>query len=795
MIRIDDREIRARLAKAVSYYDPIDKTDKTKEECLVVDSTATIWENDWYVVTGFVRIGSRVQVSGNVNLILTNGANLIVPKGIEVPFEANFTVWGQIEGYTTEYSKEDFNKAGELHTFEFVDNDMVVPDAENAGIGAELTGNIIVNGGKINAQGGQYAPGIGISSPYYINTTGITVNNGYIWAMGGDKSAGIGGGYGGTCPPLEINDGVVIAWGGGDAAAIGGGYFGYYYPITIRGGEVYAYGSPWTAGIGMGCTDGDYTGIFASDVGGGLIDIQGGKVVANCSGHDNNHPDCGALVNSEHRIAEYGFNFHGGVHVYPEAKVTYVKDYILDVTSHPELHIVYRGTAAQFTEDELAERAGIMMSSDWVFIEPCDHPGATYTAVTLLPQSGHVMHCTACDLPETVEPHVYDSTGKCTLCGYQAQLVTVTFDADGGSAVAAQSVPVGEKAAKPADPEKEDFSFTGWYLVTDGNLAETPFDFETTPITANITLRAVWEPVAYPIIVVAHSLSLNGDIGVNFYVDIPDATDAAYAEFTLDGKTVQAPINLNKYRDQDGVRLYKFTCNVAAAQIDTEISGVIINGEARSKAFTYSVQTYLTEAQQTMADNAEFMALAGSLATYGYYSNELFGFDPDFQQHALFDDSGFAGVTAASLADDEAQINDTTDGVTYVGSSLVLRTETAIKHYFTLPAGTTLDDFNFLLGEGDTAVALTPIAAGNFYYVEIPNIASGNLGKAYTVTVFDGDNNAVNTWSYSALSYVYKVLTKAEANDPTVSAELANVSKALTLYYQAADAYFHRETV
>ncbi|MBR2731446.1 MAG: hypothetical protein IKD72_05620 [Clostridia bacterium] len=116
-----------------------------------------------------------------------------------------------------------------------------------------------------------------------------------------------------------------------------------------------------------------------------------------------------------------------------------------------------------------------------------------------------------------------------------------------------------------------------------------------------------------------------------------------------------------------------------------------------------------------------------------------------------------------------------------------------------------------------------PKANGSFYYVEIPNIGSGDLGKAYTVTVIDntsgtggntiggviGGSNpgtvengyntgsvssgstVVNTWTYSALSYVYKVLTKAEANDPNVSEALVNVSKALTLYYLAADTYFH----
>ena len=288
----------------------------------------------------------------------------------------------------------------------------------------------------------------------------------------------------------------------------------------------------------------------------------------------------------------------------------------------------------------------------------------------------------------------------------------------------------------------------------------------------------------------AHSLTLDGDIGVNFYVDVPNATDRAFAVFTVDGKSVTVPIELSKYIEQNGLTLYKFTCDVAAAQIDTEITGVIHNGEIASDEFTYTVQDYLTEAQTTMADDEKFMALASSLATYGYYANELFGFNLAFTRHALFDDSGFANVKAASLAHYEAQIWDYDYGVTYVGSSLVLRTETAIKHYFKLPAGKTVDDFTFLLGDGNDAIVLTPKANGSFYYVEIPNIRSGDLGTAYTVKVVNDSGNENNFWTYSALSYVHKVLTKAEAFDAVDSAKLANVCKALTLYYQAADAYF-----
>ena len=66
---------------------------------------------------------------------------------------------------------------------------------------------------------------------------------------------------------------------------------------------------------------------------------------------------------------------------------------------------------------------------------------------------------------------------------------TVTFDSQGGSAVAAQSVSRGAKATKPADPTKDGYKFLNWYEEQD---AITPFDFQT-EITSNWTLYAGWQ--------------------------------------------------------------------------------------------------------------------------------------------------------------------------------------------------------------------------------------------------------------------------------------------------------------
>ena len=56
---------------------------------------ATEWSAGWYAATGKVTIDSRVTVTGNVNLILCDGAELTVPKGITVSDGNSLHIWRQ----------------------------------------------------------------------------------------------------------------------------------------------------------------------------------------------------------------------------------------------------------------------------------------------------------------------------------------------------------------------------------------------------------------------------------------------------------------------------------------------------------------------------------------------------------------------------------------------------------------------------------------------------------------------------------------------------------------------------
>jgi uncharacterized protein YjdB len=70
---------------------------------------------------------------------------------------------------------------------------------------------------------------------------------------------------------------------------------------------------------------------------------------------------------------------------------------------------------------------------------------------------------------------------------WQIDQYTVTFNSDGGSAVASQTVDHGGKASEPADPTRTGHNFIGWYNGT------TPWNFGTATVIANVTLTARWE--------------------------------------------------------------------------------------------------------------------------------------------------------------------------------------------------------------------------------------------------------------------------------------------------------------
>ena len=84
------------------------------------------------------------------------------------------------------------------------------------------------------------------------------------------------------------------------------------------------------------------------------------------------------------------------------------------------------------------------------------------------------------------------SGGMTLVAGWKAREYTVTFDPNGGSAVAEQSVVYNGTATMPEQPVREGYVFEGWFS------GETQFDFAAA-ITGDVTLTAKWSPREYSI--------------------------------------------------------------------------------------------------------------------------------------------------------------------------------------------------------------------------------------------------------------------------------------------------------
>ena len=224
----------------------------------VTDQT-TAWTAGWYVVSSEVTIETRISVTGDVHLILANGASLSAPKGIACVEGNSLTIYGQSNDEATMGALECGQSL--LTTS---------PEWGYAAIGGENTstspvnGTITIHGGKVLAHASVYGAAIGGG---YGNQNDkkdfgtIVINGGIISADNGTIQSNaqcpaiIGGGTYMKRGNITINGGTVTAYnsnGGGQGAKIGAGTESSWGIITINGGEITVSGFMGTQAGNMG---------------------------------------------------------------------------------------------------------------------------------------------------------------------------------------------------------------------------------------------------------------------------------------------------------------------------------------------------------------------------------------------------------------------------------------------------------------------------------------------------------------------------------------------------------------
>ncbi len=272
-----------------------------------------------------------------------------------------------------------------------------------------------------------------------------------------------------------------------------------------------------------------------------------------------------------------------------------------------------------------------------------------------------------------------------------------------------------------------------------------------------------------------YSLLLEGSIGFKFYVKLSEFAidDIDNVEATIDyfGDTYNVALEKADNAVDSGLYTVKFYVAPKETKIPVTLN---ITYDGVTASVTRRVEDYVNYVNQNPEGYAECINLINEMYNYGEYSRYYFANgtitpNPDLSDVEVTIPSLYAPYKTGSVA-----------GITFNGSSLLLESNTTVRHYFTVEDGAAIADYTFAVD----GYVIQPEAKDGLYYIDIGNIIARNLGKLIKLDVMGG--NEVMTIVYSPLSYAKNVLENNTIDDD----ELPVLVKALYRYYVAASDYF-----
>ena len=563
-----------------------------------------------------------------------------------------------------------------------------------------------------------------------INNGTLTVTDGSKKKTGritGAKNTGNGGAI--------LNRGTLTIDGGtitGNTADQGGGIFNESGSLNVSGGEI--------SGNSAGKNGG---GIYSS----GELTLKGGSVTGNTCGGNG----AGLYVEGDAGT----FRMSGTPRIQENEKTGHIANNLYLGT----------GSLAAFRQDSpLSPDAaiGVSLSDRRVFSDGFSKSGGSLSSF----------------LSDDPEYKVVSGTGgELKLVG-KVKITTKTADGNGELSVEPASAFEGEKVTLTVTPEvKYRVKSFAFYAPQRVDIPVENNIFTVPEGNADINIVAEFEMVPEDELEVelsGHSISLDGDIAINYYLKVPSAYfawEGAKMRFTV-------PEASEGYRSQEillkdvqpvtvnGESICVFKCRVPAKKMGEDITGKIVCGTLESDTITYTVRRYadelLTNADDEHPEFKKAAPLVRAMLDYGRHAENY------------FDDSA---EVLESLDTEIPEFGYTIELPEYAelaGATLSLKSETTLSLFFT-----SSEELQFT---SDWPEMETERVTKD-YVVRFRNIPVAELDREITLTV-----NNEGTISYSPLTYCY-LGTKSDS----VSLKLKNTVKALYLYWQEAKAYFPKQ--
>lgn len=291
-------------------------------------------------------------------------------------------------------------------------------------------------------------------------------------------------------------------------------------------------------------------------------------------------------------------------------------------------------------------------------------------------------------------------------------------------------------------------------------------EYKTLYANLGITFKGDTEDVGIGDVLAGYTLSLEGDIGVNFYLrfnDINALSNDAKMVFTI------ASINGQKSRtcevyvkpQTDSSRsvatqdngYYVFKCLVNAKEMTSIITAQVVDGEAKGTAYTYTVQDYAKYMLAHANKYEKEQDLIKAMLNYGSACQVYFNYNLDNPANSIMgtSDQDYGFLTESDINASPRPEDLTIEGtdINIAQASLVLNTTSVLKLFITGA------DENTVFKYGDDV--LTPVKSGEYYVITIDGISAQYIKMAFHIKVFDG-NQRLGYLSYSPLYYFRNVL-------------------------------------
>ena len=279
------------------------------------------------------------------------------------------------------------------------------------------------------------------------------------------------------------------------------------------------------------------------------------------------------------------------------------------------------------------------------------------------------------------------------------------------------------------------------------------------------------------------SISLDGDIGVNFYFK----PSAKAATAVLEGPNDPVSFDISRLSPQSNGE-YMVSYAVKNTQLKDTVSlkiydanGVqldlfnICGDKFEDGAVSYSVKKYIDFIDNSGTASAKLRELVDSLYSYGSHSAHVLLEKPMPTGTEL--PTKYASLTGDDLADYEVQFSGSNlpKGIKLTNMTLTVYSKTSFRLYFTADS---ISGTEFKINGTKTE----PInCGGKTYMLELPDICAYDLTKAFTMSI--GNSNI----RLSPLSYAKTML-----DNDSFTADEKNIAKALCRYSTAAKAYFNK---